>query len=179
MDTEFTISRTDEPDGPLRHVGPQGFEYPFEIRVPVAMQRRVTYAAQDLEVTVNLVFPGERIEIRELHVSGGDGYIATQYLTGLGLPRVIRAIALDSIPNSARWLPTETGQKEKDLSYKYLAELYWFEHISWGSPRSAIMKYTSWSRANTNWHLRKIAKEFPLPGPHSERFYANRTTDGL
>ena len=178
MQPEFLITDTDIPDGPLRGVGPQGFEYPFEIEVPIKMQRKVTYPDQDIELLVDLVFPGERIEIRNLQLQGRSGYIATQYLTGLALPKIIRAIAVDAIPNSSRWLiaPAEGGGSH---SYQHLAELYWFEHISWGSPRSAIMKYTGWSRANTNWHLRKIAKEFPLPGPHSEKFYANRTTDGL
>ena len=178
METEFVITTTDTPDGPLRGVGPQGFEYPFEIEVPMQMQRKVTYPGQEIELLIDLVFPGERIEIRNLQLHGREGYIATQYLTGLGLPKIIRAIAVDSIPNSSRWLNV-SGRGNKDLPYHYLAELYWFEHISWGSPRSAIMQYTGWSRANANWHLRKIAKEFPLPGPHSEKFYANRTTDGL
>jgi len=30
------------------------------------------------------------------------------------------------------------------------------------------MNYMGWSRANTNWQIRKISKEFPLPGPHSK-----------
>lgn len=178
METEFAITPTDTPDGPLRGVGPQGFGYPFEIEVPVKMQRKVTYPGQDLELLVDLVFPGERIEIHNLQLQGRHGYIATQYLTGLALPKIIRAIAVDSIPNSSRWLndPAEGGGSQ---SYQYLAELYWFEHISWGSPRSAIMKYTGWSRANTNWHLRRIAKEFPMPGPHAKQFDWLKGTEPL
>jgi hypothetical protein len=60
------------------------------------MQRKVTYPGQNIELVVDLVFPGERIEIRNLHFQGRVGYIATQYLTGLGLPKIIRAIAVDS-----------------------------------------------------------------------------------
>lgn len=178
MEPAFFITATDIVDGPLRGVGPQGFEYPFEIQVPQKMQRKVTYADQDIEVLVDLVFAGERIEVRNLQLSGQDGYITTKYLTGLGLPKIIRAIAVDSIPNSSRWLKA-AEEDVKIQSYKYLAELYWFEHISWGSPRSAIMKYTGWSRANSNWHLRKIAKQFPLPAPHSESFRPPHTTEGL
>lgn len=141
------------------------------------MERRVTYHHLDLELELLMVFAGERIEIKELRVIGVNGFVATQYLTGLGLPRIIRAIAVSSIPGSARWQPDRKEGESKDLSYKFLAELYWFEHISWGSPRTALMNYTGWSRANTNWHLRRIAKEFPLPGPHSSGYQGTRHSD--
>jgi len=160
----FSISKTEIKDGPLRKVAPRGFEYPIDIEVPMTMQRRVTYPETGLTITLNLVCPEERIEIRTLEIDGGGKFIETQYLTGLSLPKVIRQVAIESVPNSARWVKTKK-EPDRDTSPKFLAELYWFEHLSWGTPRAAIMEHTGWSRANTNWHLRKIAKDFPLPGP--------------
>lgn len=160
----FSISRTEKPDGPLRKVSPRGIEYPIDIEVPMTMQRRVTYPETGLSIVLNLVCPEERIEIRSIEIDGGSNFIATQHLTGLSLPKVIRQVAIKSIPNSDRWVGPKK-EADRDFSPRFLAEMYWFEHLSWGTPRSAIMEHTGWSRANTNWHLRKIAKDFPLPGP--------------
>ena len=46
----------------------------------------------------------------------------------------------------------------------FLAQLYWFEFVGWGSPRASIMSYMGWSRANANFHIKRINKLFPLPG---------------
>lgn len=177
MNTEFVISSAEEPDWALERIAPQAVQHSFDIWVPLKMQRLVSYPTMDLKVTLDLVFSGHRVEILELKISAGKTYIATQDLTSLGLPKVIRAIVIGSIPDSSKWQPSKDSAEEKDLTYKYLAELYWFEHISWGAPRSAIMSYAGWSRANTNWHLRRIAKEFPLPGPHASVFPWMRPED--
>lgn len=170
MDAEFLISRTGDADWQLTRIAPQAIDHDVDLWVPLRMQRQITYPGLDLKVMIDLVFSGERLEIFELKISSATTFIATQFLTSLSLPKVIRTISIDSIPNSSRWLSRPEKNEDKDLSYRCLAEMYWFEHISWGAPRSAIMKYTGWSRANTNWHLRRIAKEYPLPGPHAAQF---------
>lgn len=170
METKFSINRTEEPDWDPGRIAPQHLEHDFELAIPLRMQRDVDYPTMGLKVRLDLVFSGERIEIMELRISSGKGFVATQYLTHLSLPKVIRAIAIEAIPDSSKWQPKRVQSEGGKFPYRYLAELYWFEHITWGAPRSTIMEYTGWSRANTNWHIRRIAKQHPLPGPHAAQF---------
>jgi len=127
------------------------------------MTRRVVYSGESPEVELSLVFSGERLEISRLLATSGDTFITTQFLTQLALPKVIRSIGAEAVPHRENWMPKD-GHSGLGLdSYDYLAQLYWFEHLTWGSPRLALMNYMGWSRANTNWHIRKIRKNFPLP----------------
>jgi|AntAceMinimDraft_12_1070368.scaffolds.fasta_scaffold22568_1 hypothetical protein len=165
MNELLMIEETEIPDGPLVGVGPTGPELLGQIRVPSTIQRKVTYRRIPLVIVLDLVFSGQRLEPSGLQLRTQDGFITTQYLTGMGLPKVIRAIATKEVPDSSNWLPVEDHFPMRDASYEYLAQLYWFECLSWGSPRAAIMSYTGWSRANTTLELRKIAEKFPLPRP--------------
>jgi len=165
MDELPIIQKTETPDGPLVTVGPIGAEHSVQIKVPSTIRRKVTYHRMPLVIVLDVVFSGERLEPSGLQLLAGDGFITTQSLTGLGLPRIIRAIATREVPDSSHWLPVEDHLPDRDASYEYLAQLYWFEFLSWGSPRAAIMAYTGWSRANATLQLRKIAAKFPLPRP--------------
>lgn len=168
MISEFEILRTDEPDGPLVAVGPDIANSDRQIRLPSTVVREVRYGPGQPKIRLKIEFTGDKYEIRELSVQGQDAFISSQFLASLALPKVLRAIALDAIPNSKYWAIADDMDGLGIETDEFLAQLYWFEHLSWGSPRAAIMKYMGWSRPNANWHIRKIASKFRLPGAHSK-----------
>lgn len=164
MERRVRIHSTETSDGPLTQVGPTMPNLSVQLEVPSTLTREVFYGKDEPRVLIELVFSGERLEVKRLTAHSETGFVTTQFLTQLGLPRLIRQIGVETIPNCSTWIPSE-GQEGMGIeSYNYLAQLYWFEHATWGSPRVAIMKFTGWSRANANWHIRKIRKQFLLPG---------------
>jgi hypothetical protein len=174
MESKIDIRLTETADGPLTLAGPKMPDLKFQLMVPSTLERAVAYSEDEPRVKLKLLFSGERFEVSELVARGGKSFVTTHFLTQLGLPRLIRRITTEAIPNCATWLPTQGEDGMGIESYDYLAQLYWFEHITWGSPRAAIMKYMGWSRANSNWHIRKIRKEFPLPTQTTETTPGNR-----
>jgi len=168
MDKEFRIARDKTPDAPMVQVGPLLPEMQKQLSVPARMERRVFYGEDAPALGLALSFSGQRLEVTEIHAVATISFITTQFLTQLSLPKVIRQISVDAIPESSNWTTKVRPDVKGVESYDFLAQLYWFEYLTWGSPRNSIMNYMGWSRANTNWHIRKISKEFPLPGPHSK-----------
>jgi hypothetical protein len=165
MTEDFALSPTNEADKELTQVGPLLRNLPHQLTVPKEMVRKVIYGQDAPEVFIRVSFLGERLEVTELKVVASREPVSTQFLTKLTLPKVLRAIAVESTPHASNWLLA--GNYETSLpNYEFLAQLYWFEYMSWGSPRSRIMEHMGWSRANTNWHLRKIARRCNLPRPH-------------
>lgn len=163
MADNFSLYATQKQDGALLVAGPRMDNLSRQLLVPAKMSRRVSYGEALPTAVLDLVFTGDRIEIVKIVVDAGEDYVTTQFLTHLSLPKVIRQVALDSIPDSSHWM-TDSSQVGIGLdSYDYLAQLYWFEHLSWGAPRNAVMRYAGWSRANANWHLRRMAELGLLP----------------
>lgn len=169
MGNNVEIRRTERADGPLTLAGPEMPDLKFQLMVPSALERDVHYGQDEPRITLRVVFSGERFEVSKLTAHGEPHFVTTQFLTQLGLPRLIRRIGTETIPNLSTWVPAEGDDGMGVESYDYLAQLYWFEHVTWGSPRAAIMRYTGWSRANSNWHIRKIRAEFQLPGLETSR----------
>lgn len=168
MPDSYTIERTDIPDGELVAFGPFDTQFQAQLKIPRTMARVVKYKDFPLDALVELVFTGEKIEIVRLTLSGRDGYVATGNLVKLALPAIIREIAEQAIPNADYWsLKSSTSKPSGPDAEAYMAQLYWFEYATWGSPRGAIMEYGDWSRTNANWRIRKIAGSETLPGAHS------------
>ena len=163
MGSDFTVTDAGVMDGPLVLAGPKMETLSQQLLVPSSLIRKVTYGATLPTLELSLVFSGERIEIVKMTVKAEEGYVSTQFLTHLALPRVIRQAALESIPHSARWLENSADRGQGIESYDFLAQIYWLEHLSWGSPRNSVMSFMGWSRANTNFHLRKMADMGLLP----------------
>jgi hypothetical protein len=135
--------------------------------IPNRLTRTVTYPELGLEIELECVFSGERLEIAKMTVQGVGGYIATRDLTQLSLPQVMRAIVSEAVPEANRWSQLENESQSNRLTDPcHLAQIYWLEYVGWGTPRARIMKYMGWSRANANFHIKKINKNFPLPGAH-------------
>lgn len=170
MDQNFSIHRTKPHDGELVQVGPADSATGLVLRVPSSMQRLIRYRQLNLEVLLDCVFSGDRIEVVRLTIEGQGRFIATKDLTQLSLPLVIRDLAVEVIPGGETWLHASTKPgTNSPRTQEFIAQLYWFEHLSWGSPRNALMNYMGWSRTNSNWHIKKLAKQFRLPGAHAKQ----------
>ena len=167
MPINFTLESAGVQDGPIVNFGPFDAESGTQQSIPSALKRRVVYLDLEIALTVDCVFTGDKIEIQKLTVENDGKFISTKVLTQLALPAVMRAIAVDVVPNSHLWAFLDNTAIIKNEAPSFLAQVYWFEHISWGSPRGSIMNYMGWSRTNANFHISKIARRFPLPGAHS------------
>lgn len=168
MNESFTVTSTPVKDGALVAFGPIDPQTGWRLQIPGTLTRKVVYPALRLEIFLDCVFSGDRLEISKLTIEGLDAYIATRDLTQLALPAVMAEIVAKSVPDAERWSSQlELGNPNRLNGPGYLAQLYWFHHAGWGAPRAAIMSYMSWSRANANFHIKKIGKLFPLPGSHA------------
>jgi hypothetical protein len=169
----MAIQAGSRPDGKLLTLGSADPESNLLLRVPQSFQRIVTYADHPLRLTLDCEFSGERIEIGKMLVESSNEYIGSRELTQLRLPQVIRNLAMEVIPDAihwTRWSQENRTRKSKSaksrVSDGFLAQLYWFEHVSWGAPRASLMAYLGCSRTTANSHIKRIALEFPLPGSH-------------
>lgn len=137
----------------------------FQLVVPRKIQSIVTYGVDVPKINIDMsVLKENKYEITNLQVMGAP--VSTVFLTKLSLPKIIRKIAEKAIPNSGYWARLQDTAPTDE----YLVQLYWFEHLTWGKPREAIMKATGWSRPNANYHLRRLSKKYLLPGPHYSKY---------
>jgi hypothetical protein len=168
MGLSFKLETVGVPDGKPVDFGPFDQETGTQQSIPSSLSRRVIYPELGVSAVVECVFTGDRLEIERISVENNGKFVSTKVLTQLALPAVIRAIAIEVVPNAKLWAELKPNQDFKLEGPTFLAQVYWFEHISWGSPRGSIMSYMGWSRTNANFHISKIARDFPLPGPHSQ-----------
>lgn len=155
------IRETDDFDGGLHNVCGYIPLVDYQLLVPKSLKREVFYGEDQPLLTLSLTLSKtNRYEIVDMRLQseGNAVPISTSFLTKLSLPQVIRQIAVDAIPHSSYWTSPPA-----ELTDDYLAQLYWFEHVTWGTPRMALMDVTGWSRSNTNHHIRRIEKVFELP----------------
>jgi hypothetical protein len=165
MSDIFIIQSEGRIDGPLHEFGPVANLTGKRLSVPSPLRRKVYYPGLAYLVELTCVFTGQRLEIESLDIHGDGAFINTQYLTQLSLPEVIHEIAKELEVNSEFWACRARPLDELRVDDpSFIAQIYWYEHATWGSPRAAVMSYMGWSRTNTNWHLRKIADKFTLPG---------------
>ncbi len=167
LSSSFQVERTGTPDGKTVTFGPYDPETGATLSLPATFTRRVSYPGHGLAVILECVFTGDRIEVESLKIERVEKFISTKVLTQLALPAVIREIAEDAIPNSNRWARLNAPTDNKAETAEFLAQIYWFEHVSWGSPRASIMAYMNWSRTNANFHISKFSKNMPMPGAHA------------
>lgn len=169
----FKVRETEAKDGPLSAIGSGAGGNDWPLQIPSIFQRLVVYPHLEISVTLDCVFSGERIEVAALKVVADKGhFVSSRDLTQLSLPAVIRAIGLAVIPVSERWLKEFRDESDKTwesqkASDEFLSQLYWFEHVIWGTPRMALQEYMGWTRTTANAKIREINKQFPLPGVHS------------
>lgn len=167
MTLPFKLESAGIADGKSLEFGPFDPETGTQQSIPETLTRKVIYPELGITAVVSCLFTGDKLEIQSISVENSGKFISTKVLTQLALPAVIRAIAIEVVPNAKFWALLDASDMLKRDSPAFLAQVYWFEHISWGSPRGSIMAYMSWSRTNANFHISKIARNFQLPGAHA------------
>jgi hypothetical protein len=107
------------------------------------------------------------VEIRSLSVNSEGQEVTSRALTQLSLPEVIHEATLSAIPDSDKW---DLSNKKKRLEFGlvdskslFVAQLYWLEHVSSGTPRAAIMEYLNAPRPTVNQWLREFKKFGYIP----------------
>lgn len=170
----LNVTRTEVPDGPLSTFGPQVEDPAPRLQIPVAFQRAVTLDDPPFELVVSFRFEGDRIELNRLAIEGER--ITPRDLGRLGLPAIVRAAGIDAIPDGDQWTVFVESAKAledarrsgpSDATLLEVAQYYWFDHVTWGSPRSTIMTFWDISRTTANDWIRKASKLFPMPGQHA------------
>lgn len=155
--------RLSEPSG-FVEVGPsQGVGQ--VLRVPKDFHYRFEFDSLP-DVEIMGVFDGDRFQVTELSLSTKAGLSATQ-LIRIKLPELVGLVAKDLIPHAEYWTtdgaPRDLILSNKEMTSLFLAQAYWFHHLSWGAPRLFVMEFMDWSRNNTNFHLKQLAKSVGLP----------------
>lgn len=168
MEFAFKLEPTGIVDGKRQDFGPDNPQMGTQASIPSTLTRKVIYPELEVSALIECVFTGDKLEVQSLNVQNNGKFVSTKVLTQLALPAVIRAIALEVVPHAKLWVNLDTNEYPKNDSPTFLAQVYWFEHVSWGSPRGSIMRYMDWSRTNANFHITKIAKLHALPGAHAQ-----------
>jgi len=168
MNETFKIQGGPDRDEAVVQFGPLDPETGIRLSIPRRLSRKVSYPDLNLQVFLSCAFSGERLEIEKMAIEAKGSYVASRDLTQLSLPHVMYAIVSGAVPEAKALNRHVDGDKlDKPEGPAFLATLYWFEHAGWGAPRARIMSYMDWSRANANFHLKKISLNFPLPGARS------------
>lgn len=164
----LTINAGADFDGKLKDVCGYTPFSDHQLMMPTKLHRDIEYTDPKMTVSVSLSLSDEgRYEMTRLEVSG-LAPISKKFLVDVPFPQIIRKVATEAIPDSQYWL-NPPFDKGSEIQEDYLVQLYWFEHATWGSPRSAIMELTGWSRANANYHIRRLTKYYDLPGKHAKK----------
>lgn len=167
MNPSFKVEKTNKADGKRVSFGPPDPETGRALSLPTSFSRRVVYKDLGIAALVECIFNGDRIEVESVQIEKVTKFVSTKVLTQLALPTVIRALAEELIPNSNTWAKLKANSDNKPQSPEFLAQIYWFEYVSWGSPRGSIMTYMNWSRTNANFHISKFSRNIAMPGAHS------------
>lgn len=166
MITESLVTRIGH-DGPLTEVGPIDTNHDYRLHVPLTFTRMIVETGSHREVTIELSFKGDKLEVTRLCIEDKNGSISSRDLLTLSLPRLIRLAAVDAIPESEFWekrLPNTLGISDKlKENPLLLAKLYWFEHLTWGSPRVAIQELLGCKRTTANYYIRLASNSHELP----------------
>lgn len=167
VSTPLHIEETSIADGPLVYFGPIDPESNRQLAIPVSFERQITDQVRGLTLTLTCQFVGDKVEVTQLNISADRlGTISSRTIAQLGLPRLIREVVKAVTPNWEFWLESSYGDAYLDASktnYAYLAQVYWLEHISQGTPRQTLMAMLKMPRSTCNVLLRQIKKSYGLP----------------
>ena len=170
----FTVAKTGKKDGEVVSFGPPSSLVRYPLEIAKQFTRSVSYKDMGISLEIDFLFDGDKVQIGRLVADGGVGYVASRDLTQLSLPAVTREAAISAIPNAKFWLDDyKKIQFDKASDLTLLAQLYWFEHVTWGSPRVAIQEFLGCKRTTANYYIRLVGALTPLPGQHKTPAPAN------
>lgn len=166
-------------DGERVAFGPNQGEGGVALTIPKMLSRTVTYRSIPLTVELTCSYSEDKLQLVKVEISNYDGFISTRELLLLKLPAVMRAIAIDAVGNVDEFMVYARKYLESPSSLKsnlkVLAQLYWLEAVTWGTPRKTIMEMSGCSRSTANENITLAEKEFSLPKERAEAFDPNRT----
>ncbi len=174
MHEVVTVERGDFRDGNLISVGPTGGILGKSLLLPAEFSRIATLNDKKLKMTIHCEFVAERYEVKGVNIEALEGFVSTRDLTQLGIPRVIRLLAPDLIPDFRLW--TAGGMQKNPMfeelknDWVYLAQMYWMHSAVYGKPRIEIANALGISKSTSNVLLRRIEAEIPLPRDNSLKF---------
>jgi hypothetical protein len=167
------LQKADVPDGALVEVGPRDGVLGRPLLLPSTFTRNAFLSSNKIKMTLECVFSGERYEVKSVRVESLDGYVSTRDLTQLGIPRVIRSLAPELVPNYEVWTAEGLKKEPKFMflkhDYGYLAQMYWLHSAIYGKPRLEITNALGISKSTSNVLLRRIEEEIPLPRENSSK----------
>ena len=169
------ISRTDSVDAPLVSVGPTVAESSHQqLLIPRQFEREISFPDSDNAPTLTLLceFRDELVIVTNLEVRHvGTNGITSSLLHSLALPALVHAASLDAIPNVEFWIvdgsDSELPLEVLKTDYGFLAQMYWLEHVTQGSPRQRLMSYLGLPQSTCNVLIRRIKSVYPLPTPRT------------
>jgi len=163
----FTVAKTGKKDGAVVSFGPPTSLVKHPLAIAQLFTRSVSYDDMAMSLEIDFSFDGDKVQIKRLVADGGVSYVGSRDLTQLSLPAVTREAAISAIPNSKFWLNDyKKIQFDKASDLTLLAQLYWFEHVTWGSPRVAIQEFLGCKRTTANYYIRLVGALTSLPGQH-------------
>lgn len=133
----------------------------------------VDYAEHPLRVSVRATFNGTdplRAELVSVERTDGES-VAPADMARLQLGAVLGTV----VDQATRYGPGKLfqyGRKHDgpptEDELLTLARMYWFEYVSWGKPRQAIMSAFELPRSTANHWIRKARERYTLPGAHAD-----------
>lgn len=167
--TDYVIRPARAEEGPKVRFGPEIGPGQRPLEIPSYFSRAVEYPSFPFSLELTLSFDGDKVQITRLLAESINGHIGSRDLTQLSLPAVTRDAARAAVADSAFWSGAFKDQAEhKNSDFHFLAQLYWFEHVTGGSPRLVIQDFLGCKRTTANYYIRLVGSQFALPGVHKK-----------
>jgi hypothetical protein len=166
-------------DGDLVPFGPSIEGQYGGLSMPSSLNRRVTYSDNPLTVAIECRYEEDKLQLVKVEIQNFNGYVSTRDLLQLKLPAVMRQVAVESVLGREVFLSRASSLLHSPAAIKenlfLLAQLYWLEAVTWGTPRKAIMEISGCSRSSANEYIKMAAKQYPLPKERAEPFNPEKT----
>jgi hypothetical protein len=149
---------------------------PSDDRLPARFAAVADYTGRPLRVLLEMSFDGtDRVKVDAVMVKRTDGQSVTpEDMTALQLAQVVRSVVEEATERGSgvfrrmEIIGPERTDGPSDEELRLLARMYWYEYVSWGKPRQAIMLGFHVPRSTANRWIRRARDRYGLPGPHSD-----------
>jgi hypothetical protein len=179
MEDFWVHKRGSNADGDRIAFGPKPRDGEPTLTIPKELTRRVTYRSNPLTLNLTCSYAEDKLQLVKVEIANFEGFISTRELLQLKLPAVMRHIALEAVGNAPEFIEYARNHLRTPSSLrsnlKVLAQLYWLETVTWGTPRKTIMEMSGCSRSTANETISLAEKEFELPKERTETFDPNKT----
>jgi hypothetical protein len=162
-------------DGPKVSFGLEMKGFGFSLTIASELKRLVTYSNIPVSLFLECRYEVDKLRLVRVEVQNVEGkYISTRDLMHLKLPAILREISLGAVENAHTFM----GHARKTLNspaslrnnLDVLAQLYWLEVVTWGTPRKTIMELSGCSRSTANECITLASKEYRMPNERIDDF---------